>query len=183
MSTLLAFHIAMKPYGAISCVKMYFDQSRSCLHYHGFCDHTMQDRNSFWHPANPQHLNTAILHHLHYYDRRLFSCIIKLHLPGYELTETCERQVWNNTRSRTVWSAIWGSWCCCSGSTACGRRSGPWSRSWRGHSWCCPTAVVSTGVITTHRPSLTIGSVGYENGRTLTECRHDVDETETRTAW
>jgi len=42
---------------------------------------------------------------------------------------------------------------------------------------------MTTGVIATHGPSLTIGRVGYENGWTLAECRHDVDETEARTAW
>jgi len=128
--TLLAFDKAMQSYGAISCVKMYLTipkavsitmDSVTTQCKIGTVSDTLQ---------NPEHLNTAILHHLHYYDRRLFSFIIKLHLPGYELTETCERQVWNNTRSWTVWSAIWGSWCCCcSGSTGCGRRSGPWPRS------------------------------------------------------
>jgi len=55
VSALLAIDKAMKSYGAISCVKMYFDNSRSCLHYHGFCDQTMQDMNIPCKPTTPKY--------------------------------------------------------------------------------------------------------------------------------
>jgi len=102
-------------------------------------------------------------------------------IPGHKLTETCERQVGNNTRSWTVWSVIWRSWHC-GGCTGCDRTVGPWSRSWWGDSRSS-TAVVTTSVITTNRTSLTVGCVGYQNRWTLAECCHNVDETEARTTW
>jgi hypothetical protein len=105
----------------------------------------------------------------------------QIHFPHDELTETCERQVGNNTGPWTVQPVIRRSWCCGGGSTGCGRRLGPWPRSWWGDSRSYPTAVVTTSVITTHRASLAVGRVGYQNRWTLAECSHDVDETEART--
>lgn len=95
----------------------------------------------------------------------------KITSKKYLLTETCKRQVGDNAGSWTLWSVIWDSCGSCLSSCSGGR-----SRSWFQLGWGRHPRIV-----TTDRSSAAGLCLRNQYGGSLTECSHDVEQTEART--